>query len=102
MGSGLPGSVRSPNRTTERGSVGSPQNAPGPDPQGVLFLRLGDAVIPNKALLRPDEVASILRVSRSTVYRWVEEGRLPALKPGNCGVVRICRNDLLRFLDASY
>jgi excisionase family DNA binding protein len=38
-------------------------------------------------LLLPGEVAKILRVSRSTVYRWVEDGTLPAIKLG--GVVRI-------------
>lgn len=35
-----------------------------------------------KKLLRPDEAASILQISRWTVYRWVEEGRLKGTKVG--------------------
>ncbi len=35
-----------------------------------------------KALLRVGEAADILAVSRWTVYRWVEEGKLSATKIG--------------------
>ena len=35
-----------------------------------------------KRLLRPDEVAIFLGVSKWTVYRWVDEGRLMATKVG--------------------
>jgi iron complex outermembrane receptor protein len=35
-----------------------------------------------KKLLRPDEAAELLGVSRWTIYRWVEEGRLRATKVG--------------------
>lgn len=35
-----------------------------------------------KRLLRPDEAASILKISRWTVYRWVNEGKLIATKIG--------------------
>lgn len=35
-----------------------------------------------KSLLRPDEAASILKISRWTVYRWVDEGKLMATKIG--------------------
>ncbi len=41
-----------------------------------------------KLLLRPDEAASILRVSRWTIYRWVEEGKLKGTKVGK-GTLRI-------------
>jgi excisionase family DNA binding protein len=34
----------------------------------------------NQQLLRVQEVALLLRVSKWTVYRWVEEGRLEATK----------------------
>jgi len=39
-------------------------------------------------LLKPREVARLLAVSRSTVYRWFWEGRLKGLKMGG-GTVRI-------------
>ncbi len=41
-----------------------------------------------KPLLRVREAAEILNVSRWTVYRWVEEGRLEATKIGT-GSLRI-------------
>ena len=34
----------------------------------------------NNLLLRVNEVAALLNVSRWTVYRWVEEGKLSATK----------------------
>lgn len=49
-----------------------------------------------KRILRPDEVADELRVSRSTVYRLIEEGKLPHVKVG--GQKRIRRCDLLAYL----
>jgi excisionase family DNA binding protein len=36
----------------------------------------------NKQLLRVNEAAVVLNVSRWTVYRWVEEGKLSATKIG--------------------
>ena len=36
--------------------------------------------LPNKALLRPDEVAEYLSVTRKTVYLWVQLGKLKAEK----------------------
>lgn len=36
----------------------------------------------NKHLLRVDEAATLLSVSRWTIYRWVQEGRLEATKVG--------------------
>lgn len=35
-----------------------------------------------KAVLRPDEVAEILRVSISTIYRLIDAGKLPAFHVG--------------------
>lgn len=39
-------------------------------------------------LLRVEEAAELLRVSRWTIYRWVEEGRLQATKLGR-GSLRV-------------
>lgn len=36
----------------------------------------------NKSLLRVNEAAVVLNVSRWTVYRWVDEGKLSATKIG--------------------
>jgi excisionase family DNA binding protein len=44
------------------------------------------------------EVAEKLRVSRRTVYRWVQARELPAYKLG--GEFRITERDLERFLKA--
>lgn len=41
-----------------------------------------------RKLLRPDEAASLLKVSRWTIYRWIEEGRLKGTKVGR-GTLRI-------------
>lgn len=41
-----------------------------------------------KSLLRVDEAAGLLNVSRWTIYRWVDEGRLCATKIGK-GSLRI-------------
>lgn len=41
-----------------------------------------ERILRNKILIRPDEAADILRVSRATVYRLVERGNLSARKVG--------------------
>lgn len=48
--------------------------------------------IPNKPMLRPDEVAAILSVSVMTVYRRIEDGTLAAVRIG--GLYRIPRASL--------
>ena len=50
--------------------------------------------IPDKELLRVDEVAEHLRVSASTIYLWIEHGHLKAVKI--VGVVRIERESVLK------
>jgi len=42
----------------------------------------------SKELLRPDEAAFLLNVSRWTIYRWVKEGKLEATKIGR-GSLRV-------------
>ncbi len=41
-----------------------------------------------KRLLRPEEAANFFSVSKWTIYRWIEEGRLKATKVGP-GCLRI-------------
>ena len=36
--------------------------------------------LPNRQLLRPDEIARYYSVSKSAVYRWIETGKLEAIK----------------------
>ncbi len=47
----------------------------------------------NKQLLRVAEAADVLAVSRWTIYRWVEEGRLEGTKIGR-GSLRVFRTSL--------
>jgi len=45
--------------------------------------------IPNKPTFRPDEIASILSLSRRTIYRMIERGTLQSFRVS--GSVRIPR-----------
>ena len=47
----------------------------------------------DKQLLRVGEAAEVLNVSRWTIYRWVEEGRLEATKIGK-GSLRVFRHSV--------
>ena len=51
----------------------------------------------NKQLLRVGEAADALAVSRWTIYRWVEEGRLEGTKIGR-GSLRVFRASLDRLV----
>lgn len=51
-----------------------------------------------KQLLRVDEAAKILNVSRWTVYRWVEAGRLGGTRLG-AGSLRIFSNTVAALID---
>lgn len=47
--------------------------------------------LPNKDLLRVDEVAKYFRVAVSTIYLWIDSGKIPAVRlPG--GSIRIFRS----------
>ncbi len=52
--------------------------------------------LPRKDLLRPTEVADYLRISRSTIYGWIEQGKIPAMKI--CGTIRITREDVEKMI----
>jgi excisionase family DNA binding protein len=54
----------------------------------------------NKMLLRVGEAATQLSVSRWTIYRWVEEGRLRGTKIGK-GSVRIFRDSITSLIEAN-
>jgi len=49
--------------------------------------------LPEKELLRPDEVARYFSVDRHTVYRWVKEGKLRADRVGK--QIRIIHDSVL-------
>lgn len=52
----------------------------------------------NKHLLRVDEAAMLLSVSRWTIYRWVQEGRLEATKIGK-GSLRIFQTSVAALIE---
>jgi excisionase family DNA binding protein len=54
----------------------------------------------DKLLLRVEEAAAMVGVSRWTIYRWVEEGRLEATKLGR-STLRIFRTSLLAMVEQS-
>lgn len=54
----------------------------------------------SKELLRVHEAAEVLNVSRWTIYRWVDEGRLKATKIGK-GSLRIFRNSVEALVEAN-
>lgn len=49
-----------------------------------------------KRLLRPDEVATLLSVSKRSVYRLIADGHMPALKVGS--TLRIALEDLDKYI----
>ena len=53
-----------------------------------------------KHLLRVGEAAQLLNVSRWTIYRWVEEGRLEATKL-NKGSLRVFHRSLTALVDGN-
>ena len=55
-------------------------------------------VLQQKRLLRVDEAAKILNISRWTVYRWVEDGRLGGTRLG-AGSLRIFSETVAALID---
>jgi excisionase family DNA binding protein len=51
------------------------------------------ADLPEKTLLRPDEVAKFMSVHVVTVYRWADEGKVDSIKVGK--VLRIYRESVV-------
>ena len=52
--------------------------------------------IPNRQLLRVEEVADFLVINRATIYRWYEEDKLQGAKLN--GVLRIYRQSLVALI----
>lgn len=52
----------------------------------------------SKSLLRVNEAAELLKVSRWTVYRWLADGRLQGTKLGK-GTIRILRDSVTRLIN---
>ena len=48
--------------------------------------------LPEKELLRPDEVAAYLGISVKTIYGWIATGKLDAVKVGPSRLLRIKRD----------
>ena len=58
------------------------------------------SIFNNDRNYRPDEVASTLRVSRNTVYRWIRDilDPLPAFRTKDNGQLRCAGKDLNEYL----
>ncbi len=55
--------------------------------------------IPEKSLLRPDEVAELFSVHVRTIYRWEAEGKLGGIKfTASC--LRFPRNSIIKFINS--
>lgn len=52
----------------------------------------------NRELLRVNEAADALSVSRWTIYRWIEDGKLQGTKIGT-GTLRVLRDSVARLID---
>lgn len=47
--------------------------------------------LPDKELFRVDEVASYFSLSVKTIYGWIDEGKIEAVKVGPSNTIRIKR-----------
>jgi excisionase family DNA binding protein len=57
-----------------------------------LLDKTNELMLPNKPMLRVDEVATYFDVSRSTIYLWIDHGLLIAEKYR--GVIRVPRESV--------
>jgi excisionase family DNA binding protein len=53
--------------------------------------------LPDKDLLRPDEVADFFSVSKRVVYKWCEEGKLDSTLVGG-STLRVFRASVLKLI----
>lgn len=54
-------------------------------------------LLKRKVLLRPDEVAAILRISKSSIYRRIKKGELRSVRVG--GSTRVFADSVRMFLE---
>jgi len=54
----------------------------------------------DQSLLRVKEAAQLLQVSKWTIYRWIDEGRLDATKIGG-GTLRIFRHSVMALVEGN-
>ena len=47
--------------------------------------------LPEKELLRPDEVADYFSMSVKTIYNWIDKGKIEAVRVGESKILRIKR-----------
>ncbi|MFH1147465.1 MAG: helix-turn-helix domain-containing protein [Pseudomonadota bacterium] len=60
---------------------------------------MGPLNLPKRDLFRPDEVAAYFDLSVSTIYSWIDQGKLTAYRIGGSrGTIRITREDIERLL----
>jgi excisionase family DNA binding protein len=52
--------------------------------------------LPEKAHYRPDEVADYFDIPSSTLYQWIQEGKVKALKIAGQRVLRIEKDEVER------
>lgn len=55
--------------------------------------------LPEKTLLRPDEVAEFFSVSVKTIYAWCDNGSLRTVKIN--GTIRIYRTSIVRIVECT-
>lgn len=53
-------------------------------------------LLENKVILRPDEVAQILRVSKTNVYKLIRQNKIRGIKIG--GAIRITTKNLVTYM----
>lgn len=54
--------------------------------------------LPDKDLLRPDEVAKYLSLSVRTIYGWIDMGKIDVVKVGPFGTLRIKKETLQKMI----
>lgn len=58
--------------------------------------------LPNKEFLRPDEVANYFSLSLSTIYGWINEGKIDAVNIGPSNTIRIRREEVKKMIRPIY